>query len=252
MEIEPWLYAVLTAIGVLTGFIDAIAGGGGLIMMPALLSAGLPPHLALGTNKLQSAMGTCMSARTYRANGQYTIRGNRLTVLAVFAAAACGSLTVQAIDPAVLAPIIAVLLVLLALYVLLSHRMDDSDRHERITPRGYVPVSGAIGFYDGFFGPGTGSFFITSLVGLRGFGLTRAAGLAKLFNFTSNLAALTMFALGGHVIWLLGLCIGLGSMTGSFLGSHSALRFGARIIRPLLVASSLALTARLLWHYFGG
>ena len=79
MEIEPWLYAALTATGVLTGFIDAIAGGGGLIMMPALLSAGLPPHLALGTNKLQSAMGTGMSARTYRANGQYRITGNRLT-----------------------------------------------------------------------------------------------------------------------------------------------------------------------------
>jgi len=251
VEIEPWLYAALTATGVLTGFIDAIAGGGGLIMMPALLSAGLPPHLALGTNKLQSAMGTGMSARTYRANGQYRITGNRLTVLIVFTASACGALVVQAIDPAVLAPIIAVLLVVLALYVLLSHRMDDSDRHERLSPRGYMPVGGAIGFYDGFFGPGTGSFLTTSLVGLRGLGLTRAAGLAKLFNFTSNAAALIMFALGGQVIWLLGLCIGIGSMTGSFLGSHSALRFGARLIRPLLVVSSLALTARLLWNYFG-
>ena len=110
--------------------------------------------------------------------------------------------------------------------------------------------AGSIGLYDGFFGPGTGSFFTTSLVALRGYGLTRATGVTKLLNFTSNVASVLFFALGGKMLWLLGLCMAAGAMLGGWLGSHSAIRFGARLIRPLLVMISLGLTARLLWGYF--
>lgn len=250
MELEPWVYAALTATGVLTGFIDAIAGGGGLIMMPALLSAGLPPHIALGTNKLQSAMGVGMSARTFHAKGLMDVRANWRTVLLVLIAAAGGALAVQALDAGVLGLIVPVLLLLCAGYVILSPRMDDGDRHHRLSQAGYAPVAGAIGFYDGFFGPGAGSFYTTSAVALRGMGLTRATALAKLFNVTSNVGSLMMFVLGGQVIWLLGLCIGLGSMLGGWIGTHSAIRFGARLIRPLLVVISVAMTLRLLWGYF--
>lgn len=252
MEPDFWIYAVLTATGVLTGFIDAIAGGGGLIMMPALLSAGLPPHLALGTNKLQSVLGVSMALRTYRASGLIRIRDHWQSVLIVLACSAAGALAVQALDQGVLTLIVPVLLMLCAAYVLLSPRMSDADSRERLTPATYMPVAGSIGFYDGFFGPGTGTFFTTSLVALRGMGLTRATALTKLFNASSNLAACLMFALGGQVIWTLGLCIALGSMTGSWLGSLSAMRFGARVIRPLLVAGSVGLTVRLMWNYFVG
>ncbi|WP_324742858.1 TSUP family transporter [Tsuneonella sp. CC-YZS046] len=252
MELEPWIYAALVATGILTGFIDAIAGGGGLIMMPALLSAGLPPHLALGTNKLQSTMGVAMATWTYHGKGLLDIRANWPLVLCVLVASAAGSLAVQALDPDVLQLVVPVLLMLCAAYVLLSPRMDDHDRHHRLSRHAYAPVTGSIGFYDGFFGPGTGSFFTTSLVALRGMGLTRATALAKLFNFTSNFGALLMFILGGKVIWMLGIAIGLGCMAGSWLGSHSAIRYGARLIRPLLVVISLGLTARLLWGYFSG
>lgn len=247
-----WVYAALTATGVLTGFIDAIAGGGGLIMMPALLSAGLPPHLALGTNKLQSVLGVSMALRTYRASGLIRIRDHWPSVLIVLACSAAGAIAVQALDQSVLTLIVPVLLMLCAAYVLLSPRMSDADSRERLAPGAYMPVAGGIGFYDGFFGPGTGTFFTTSLVALRGMGLTRATALTKLFNASSNLAACLMFALGGQVIWTLGLCIALGSMTGSWLGSLSAMRFGARVIRPLLVAGSVGLTVRLMWNYFAG
>ena len=115
---------------------------------------------------------------------------------------------------------------------------------------GHAPVAGAIGAYDGFFGPGTGSFFATSLVGLRGYGLTRATALTKLLNLTSNVASVVLFALGGHVYWLLGLAMAAGAMLGGYIGSHTAMRFGARIIRPLLVTLSIGLTARLLWSFF--
>ena len=247
--LEPWLYPALTAVAVLTGFIDAIAGGGGLIMMPALLSAGLSPLQALGTNKLQSVFGTGTALRNYWRSGLVEWRPNRLSVLLVFAGAAAGCILVQLIQTALLNLIIPVLLVAAALYVLLSPRMSDEDAHHRVSSRGYAPLAGAVGFYDGFFGPGTGTFFTTSLVALRGYGLTKATALTKLFNFTSNVASVLLFALGGHMLWLLGLCMAAGAMLGGWLGSHTALKFGARLIRPLLVLISLGLTGRLLWSY---
>lgn len=252
MELELWVFAALTATCVLSGFIDAVAGGGGLLTMPALLFAGVPPHIALGTNKLQSTFGVSMATRTYRSKGLLEIRPAMPTVLCIVVAAAAGSLAVQSLDASVLELVVPVLLVLCAGYVLLSPRMDDSDRHHVLETRGFIPVASGIGFYDGFFGPGAGSFYTTALVALRGRGLTRATALSKLFNVASNAGSLSMFALGGKVYWTLGLCMAMGTLTGSYIGSHTAIRFGARLIRPLLVTISLALTAKLLWGYFTG
>jgi len=248
--IEPWIFAALTATAVLTGFIDAIAGGGGLIMMPALLSAGIPPINALATNKLQSMFGTSVACSNYARKGLIDWRANLLGVAFVFAGATIGVLAVQAIDTKALSLIIPLLLVSVAAYVLISPRMSDEDAHQRISARGYAPVGAAIGAYDGFFGPGTGSFFTASLVGLRGLGLTRATALTKLFNLTSNVASVLFFAMGGKIFWLLGLCMAAGAMLGGWIGSHTAMRFGAQVIRPLLVILSLGLTVRLLWTYF--
>ena len=250
--IEPWLYPALTATAVVTGFIDAIAGGGGLIMMPALLFAGVPPINALATNKLQSVFGTSVALRNYGRSGLVEWRPNRLSVALVFVGATVGALAVQAINTHLLNLIIPFLLIAVALYVLVSPRMSDDDAHHRVSAAGYAPVAAAIGLYDGFFGPGTGTFFTTSLVGLRGYGLTKATALTKLFNFTSNVASVLLFALGGKMLWLLGLSMAAGAMLGGYIGSHTAMRFGARVIRPLLVVISLGLTARLLWSYFAG
>ena len=250
--IETWVYPALTAVAIFTGFIDAIAGGGGLVMMPALLFCGLSPLQALGTNKLQSMFGTGTALGNYARSGLVDWRPNRLAIALVFIGAVAGALVVQAIELKLLALIIPVLLTLAAIYILLSPRMSDDDARQRLSPKGYAPLGGAIGFYDGFFGPGTGTFFTTSLVVMRGYGLTKATAMTKLFNFTSNAASVIMFAMGGHMLWLLGLCMAAGAMLGGWLGSHTALRFGARLIRPLLVAISLAMTARLLWGYFAG
>jgi uncharacterized membrane protein YfcA len=250
--VDPLAYPVLTAVAVLTGFIDAVAGGGGLIMMPALLFAGVPPVDALGTNKLQSMFGTGTALRNYARSGLVEWRPNRLTVLLVFAGAVAGAAVVQSIDMRILYLLIPVLLIAAALYILLSPRMTDRDAQQRVSSVGYAPVGGSIGFYDGFFGPTAGAFFTTSLVALRGYGLTRATALTKLFNFTSNVASVILFAVGGHVLWLLGLCMAAGAMLGAWIGSQTAIRFGASLIRPLLVVISLAMTARLLWDYFAG
>jgi uncharacterized membrane protein YfcA len=248
--IEPWVYLALTATAVLTGFIDAIAGGGGLIMMPALLFAGVPPVNALATNKLQSMFGTATACFNFWRKGLIDWRANLLTIVLVAVGASIGALLVQWIDSRALALIIPLLLMAVAIYVIASPRMSDEDAHQRVSARGYSAVGGAIGAYDGFFGPGAGSFYTASLVGLRGLGLTRATALTKLFNVTSNIASVLLFALGGKMFWLLGVCMAAGAMAGGWIGSHTAMRFGARLIRPLLVVLSLALTVRLLWGYF--
>ena len=250
--IEPWAYVGLTAVALVAGFIDSIAGGGGLIVIPALLFAGLPPVQALGTNKLQSVFGTAIALRNYWRSGLVEWRPNRFTAALAFMGALAGALLVQLIQPGILNLVIPVLLVFAALYVLLSPRMTDEDAHHRVTSNGYAPIGSAIGFYDGFFGPGAGTFYTTTLVALRGYGLTKATALTKLLNLTSAATSLLLFALGGHIVWLLGLCMAIGAMVGGWIGSHGALRFGARLIRPLLVTISLGLTARLLWGYFAG
>jgi uncharacterized protein len=251
MSLPLETYLLLTAAAMLAGFIDAIAGGGGLLTVPAMLSAGLPPLLVLGTNKLQSVFSSATSTARYARAGLIDWRASRRTVGAIFLCAALGAYAVQRIKPDLLALIVPVLLVIVAGYVLFSPRMSDADAHQRISSNTYLPVGGGIGFYDGFFGPGTGSFFTTSLVALRGMGLTRAAAHTKLFNFTSNLASLILFIIGGKVMWTLGFTMAVGAMIGAWIGAHTALRFGARIIRPLLVVTSLTLTARLLWQALG-
>lgn len=250
--IEPWMYAALTATAVFTGFVDAIAGGGGLIMLPALIFAGLPPHAVLGTNKLQSMCGTTMATWRYHRAGLFKVRPNLWLVAVTFVGAIAGALVIQRFEARVLSLVVPLLLMAVALYTLLSPRMDDHDNPALIGKRGYLPVASGIGFYDGFFGPGTGQFFAASLVGLRGMGLTRATGLTKLLNLTSNVASVIVFALGGQVVWLLGLCMALGSITGAWLGAHSATRFGAKLIRPLMVTASLGLTGKLIWGWFAG
>lgn len=252
MIIEPWIYPALTAVALVTGFIDSIAGGGGLLMMPALLSTGLPPHLALGTNKLQSLCGVSTALRNYWRGGLVDIRANLGLAAVVFVGAAAGAVLVQRLDSSVLQVVVPVLLFGASLYVLLSPRMGDEESRARLSQRGYAPVAGGVGFYDGFFGPGTGTFFTASLVGLRGMGLTRATGNTKLFNAVSNVAALLVFIAGGQVLWLLGACMAVGSMAGSWLGSRTAMRHGAPLIRPLLVICSMALTGRLLWQWYAG
>ena len=250
--VGPETIAVLTGVAAVAACIDAIAGGGGLITLPALLWAGLPPQMALGTNKAQSSFGTALAAWRYHRAGLYTLRVNLPAVAAVLAGAALGTWAVERLDPTLLRLAVPVLLVGAALYTLLSPRMRDENGPERLTAGAYTPVAGVIGGYDGFFGPGAGQFYALSLVSLRGLSLTRATGLTKLFNLTSNAASLAVFALGGRIIWPLGLAMAAGAMAGAWTGAHFATRHGARLIRPVLVCVSLALTARLLWGWFAG
>jgi uncharacterized protein len=248
--ITPETYALLGAAALLAGFIDAIAGGGGLITVPALLAAGLPPVNALATNKLGSVFSVAVSCARFAKRGYIDFRAYAWLAVAVFIAAGVGAYAVQHIDATTLKRVIPLLVIGAMAYMILSPRMTDAESEPRLSTRGYTPLGAAIGFYDGFFGPGTGSFFTTSLVGLRGMGLVRAAAHTKLFNFASNLASVILFVAAGQAFWVVGLLMAVCSMAGAWMGAHVAMTHGARVIRPLLIVVSLALTAKLIWDNF--
>lgn len=251
MELGIEIYVWLTLAAMLAGFIDSIAGGGGLVTIPAMLASGIPPVNALATNKLQSVFSVATAFWRYLRGGFIDVRRYLGVALCVFACGLCGAWVVQQIPSDALGKVMPGLIICIILYMVLSPRMTDEDSHARLGRRGYAPVGGAIGFYDGFFGPGAGSFFTTSLVALKGMGLRRAAAHTKLFNLASNAAGVVMFAASGKTLWLLGFIMAAGSITGAWIGSHLAIRHGAAIIRPLLILVSLALTARLVWQNFG-
>jgi uncharacterized membrane protein YfcA len=246
--LEPWVLLALAGAGMLAGFVDAIAGGGGLIALPALLAAGVPPVVALGTNKVQSVIGTGIAAITYWRKGFVSLRAVAIAIGFAFAAAFVGALVVKQIDTSILRIAVPVALIPIALYFLLAPRLTDEDRHARLRFTLFVPLMGAaIGFYDGIFGPGTGSFLTMGFVALFGLGVTRAAGNTKILNLASNLGALALFIPSGDVLWPAAGAMAIGQLLGGYLGALTGIRFGARIIRPLVVVISLVLAGKLLF-----
>lgn len=238
---------LLFATGLVAGIVDAIAGGGGLIALPALLAAGLGPVEALATNKLQGTFGTLSATLHFVRKGHLVPRTLLPAVVLTFAGAALGTITVQSIDSRWVAALIPALLLANAAYFLFSPRVGDVDAHRRIGDVLFAVLIGfGIGFYDGFFGPGTGSFFALAFVALLGFSLARATAHAKLLNLTSNAASLLFFILGGHVVWLAGLTMAAGQFVGGWIGAHLVIRRGAGLVRPVLVLVMLALVIRLL------
>jgi uncharacterized membrane protein YfcA len=246
VELSPDIFALLVAVAAFAGFIDAIAGGGGLITVPALLAANVPPVQALATNKIQSTFGTATACFAFARGGHIDFRSMLLPVVGAFLGSAVGATVVQHVGSEALAAIVPLLLIAMALYFIFSPAMSDVDRHRRLEPPAYALAAAAVGFYDGFFGPGAGSVYQQSLVSLLGLGLVRATAHTKLLNVTSNIAAVTAMALGGQVLWVLGLAMAGAAMVGNHFGSKAAIRFGSRLIRPLLALMSVALTVKLL------
>jgi len=245
--LSPEVWFLLAMVAALAGFVDAIAGGGGLLALPALLAAGLPPLQALATNKLQGSFGTLTATVHHVRHGGLKLRELWPAVLLTFIGAASGTVCVQVLPNTLLEHLVPVLLIGFAVYFLFSLRVGDADARQRIgLPAFGLLIGFTVGFYDGFFGPGTGSFFALGFVLLLGWNLRRATGGTKLLNFTSNIASLLFFALGGHVLWGLGLVMGLAQVAGAWAGSHMVLRHGSRIVRPLLVVVCLALSLKLL------
>jgi uncharacterized membrane protein YfcA len=244
---ELWHWPLLFVAGLLAGFVDSIAGGGGLITLPALLGLGVSPHLALGTNKLQGTFGSASATWHYAEAGTVSLRDCLRGFMLTFVGSVIGALAVQKLDPALLRKIIPAMLLGIALLVAFKPRLGDQNLHPRM-PRGGFDVLFGLGLYDGFFGPGTGTFWAIAFVLMLGFNLTQATGYTKVMNFASNLGSLLCFMWLGQVNYSAGIVMGLGQLLGARIGARMVVARGSRFIRPVFLAAVLAVTINWIWN----
>jgi uncharacterized membrane protein YfcA len=248
-EIIDVTLLLLIAAGFLAGFIDSIAGGGGLIVIPSLLLTGMAPVEALGTNKLQGLFGSGSASLAYARKGHVDLKKQLPSSLLAFLGSALGAITATFVSPKWFAMVLPFVLVAIALYFALKPDLGDVDRKQRLAPLAFaltaIPL---IGYYDGIFGPGTGSFFMLAFVSLAGFGVLKATAHTKLLNFSSNFGAFAIFTAIGVINWKIGLLMGFAQMAGAMTGSSLAMKNGAKLIRPLLVVTCVLLAAKLFWQ----
>ena len=246
------VYAVLFLVGMAAGFVDSIAGGGGLVALPALLAAGLPPQVALGTNKLQSSFGSFTASIQYIRKGQVKVRNVLPGIVYTAIGAATGSAVVQQLEPGFIRHLIPILLLLVLIYTIVVRDFGGGERTARMPAHLFYLVFGfSLGFYDGFFGPGAGSFWTAAFVIVMGQQMTRAAGHTRVVNFTSNVVALGGFILGGNVYFSVGICMAAGQIIGARLGSGMAIQRGAGFIRPVFMAVVFLTILRLMYSNYG-
>jgi uncharacterized membrane protein YfcA len=237
---------VLALVGFASGFVDSIAGGGGLLTVPALVLAGLDPVAAVATNKLAGVLGTASATLAFARAGK--VEANMApAALAACIGGALGALALPYAPRALLSLALPFVLIGVALYFALSPSLVEGERRQRVSPTIYVSAfAPAIGFYDGVFGPGAGSFYLIALVALVGLSLIPAMAAGRLSNFGSNTGSLIVYALAGHIILPAGLAMGVGAFLGARLGARSAIKAGAKLVRPLIITVSCAMALRLM------
>lgn len=239
------------------GWVDAVVGGGGLILLPALFLVlpQLTPQAALATNKLTASTGTAAAvwtfARRIPMNWRVLIPAGVLSAVT----AAAGAATVSLIDKDVFIPVIMVVLVAVAVFVTARPQLGTVLAHTQPSARKTAAVVGLaaalIGYYDGILGPGTGTFLIISFATFLGTEFVRSAAMAKVINLGSNIGALTFFAVTGHVWWTLGLAMAVCNVAGAVIGSRMAIDKGAGFVRVTLLIVVVAMVIRLGWQQFG-
>lgn len=238
---------VLALVAFCAGFFDAIAGGGGLITLPALLLAGLDPVSAIATNKFQAASATVSATITFARKGMIEWREGRFLVLCGFIGGASGALLVSSIDKHYLEVCVPILLILVAIYFAFSPKLANENRRKKIGILVFsFTVAPVLGFYDGIFGPGVGSFFIVGFVLLCGLGMMKAMSFTKLANASCNLGALAVFITKGVILWPVAITMALAAFLGAQLGARAAVRVGPRLIKPMLIVVCCALAIKLL------
>ncbi len=235
----------------LGGIIDAVAGGGGLVTLPAYLLAGLPPHLASGTNKCGNAFGTFLSTGRFLKKGSVHLPSALAGGAGALAGAWCGSRLNLILPEEFLYYLMLAVVPVMAVFLLFKRDFGAEDRSGRLGKGRLIAlalgIGAAVGCYDGFFGPGAGTFLMLAFTGLCRFDLLTASGNTKVANSASNLAALATFALAGQVLWAVGIPAALCGIAGNFVGSGLALKGGAKVIRPMFFVVLALLVARLAW-----
>lgn len=247
MEITFDIAALLFTVALGAGIVDAIAGGGGLITIPTLLAAGLPPGAAIATNKVGGIAGSTAATLHFLRIRQIDLKRSRWIMLGTFLGSLIGGIALTRIDGGILKQIIPVLLIGFAVYFLLSPKVGAEDHKERMSlPLYALTLAPLLGFYDGFFGPGVGTFLAISGVTLLGMNLVRATAHAKLLNLCSNLAALLFFAWHGNIVWAYGLPMLVGQWVGGSIGARLVVKRGHQLIRVLMVTMAIIISVKLM------
>ncbi|USH03332.1 TSUP family transporter [Grimontia kaedaensis] len=247
--LDPNTLIILGMVAFAAGFIDAVAGGGGMLMVPALLSIGLPPHIALGTNKLSATFASSTAAFTYYRKKLFSPSFWIHAFIATFIGAILGTLVVDYISTEWLEKALPLVVLATAAYTI-WHRQPKTENHNLPKDEPHLKEKQwgqglTLGFYDGVAGPGTGAFWTVSSMSMYKMNILLSSGLAKAMNFVSNITSLVTFIILGHVNWALGLTMGVCLMVGAYIGAHSAIKFGAKFIRPVFVTVVVVLSVKL-------
>ena len=252
LALEPSILLLLCAVAFIAGFIDAIAGGGGLLTVPALLTAGLPPHVVLGTNKLAATFGSLTASVTYYRKKLFNPHFWQRSLFYTAIGAVLGTIAVDFLSNESLEKILPIVILLAAFYTLFNRMQpDDKLQLPAKTTKLYWQqrLQGlTLGFYDGIAGPGAGAFWMVSTMALYRINLLLTSGVARTMNFVSNGFSLVAFIYLGHVNFALGISMGLCLMLGAWLGAHSAIKFGSKFIRPIFICVVAAIALRLAWQ----
>ena len=251
MEFDLLSYTIFFVAAFLGGFIGAIAGGGGLITLPAIMAMGVPPHLALGTNKLQGVFGSFTATLNFTKKGLIDYKECFVGIVFTFIGAAIGATLILFLNANFLKIIIPFLLTAIFVYTLFMPKIGESDRAAKMNERLFYVVFGLIlGFYDGFFGPGAGSFWMFAMVALIGLNLKKAVAHTKALNFTSNIVALGVFVAGGQILWLVGFLMAVGQILGAYFGSNLVIKKEVKFIRTMFLIVVAATICKLLFDYY--
>jgi len=247
--IDPSTWALLATVGFLAGFIDAIVGGGGMLTVPALLSLGLPPHLTLGTNKLSACFASGTAAYTYFKKQLFTPHFWKDSLYSTFCGALIGTTLVNFVSSQWLEKLLPIIILIAAIYSLFN-RMQEQEGNALPEQNTRLKIKQRIqgfvlGFYDGYAGPGTGAFWVISNIRLYKLNILLSSGVAKSMNFTSNFTSLLAFIYFEQVNWIIGLTMGCCLMLGAYIGAHSAIRFGAKFIRPIFITIVMIMAIKL-------
>ncbi|MGB1402939.1 MAG: TSUP family transporter [Porticoccaceae bacterium] len=248
MEIAASAQILLIGTAFFAGFISSIAGAGGMLTLPALLWAGLPPLNALATNKVQSSLGTLSSTWNFFRRGHLNIKPLGLSVTLAILGSIAGTWLVQRLTGDVLTRLIPLLLLVIAIYFLVSPMIDDSRRRAKISQRWFACTAAlAMGFYGGFFGPGMGSILPFLFIWLLGHNLVRATAETKLMILAVNGTSAIIFATAGLVLWPLAIAMSVAQAIGARLGSNLVMERGAVFVQPIIIGVTMLLSIKLLF-----
>jgi len=241
--------------GFFGAMVDAIVGGGGLITIPALFATGMPTHYVLGTNKFAASMGTISSSIHYLKSGEVDVKLLRWLLPMSFIGSSLGVTAILALDSDFLQGFVIVMVIVIGLYTFFKRDLGlyhiKKDKNKKTIFYGMILALG-LGFYDGFFGPGTGAFIIFGLIGIYGFDFKKASANSKFMNFTSNFTALILFVINGKVNYGLAVPMAISMILGGKVGAMLAVKKGSRFIKPVFLGVSAVLVIKMSIEWIGG